>query len=110
MGKLSKRQTLFLEKLKENKGNVSKTCEQTNLSRASHYKWCNENPTYKEAAEEIIEYCIDYVESKLNECIDNLDVASIIFFLKTRGKKRGYVEKTEMEATITDLRVEYSDD
>ena len=36
-------------------------------------------------------------ESKLMENINGNDNTSIIFFLKTKGKKRGYVEKQEVE-------------
>ena len=40
---------------------------------------------------------IDLAESKLMENIEDNDNTSIIFFLKTKGKKRGYIEKQEVE-------------
>ena len=41
------------------------------------------------------ESMLDFAESKLIEHINNNDITSLIFFLKTKGKKRGYVERTE---------------
>ena len=52
--------------------------------------------SYKEEVDCITESAIDYVESKLYERIKANDTASIIFFLKTRAKSRGYQERTEL--------------
>ena len=54
---------------------------------------CRENGTCEDATESLV----DLVESKLIENIKENDNTSIIFFLKTKGKKRGYIEKQEIE-------------
>lgn len=41
----------------------------------------------------------DFVESKLYQNINENDTTSIIFYLKTQAKDRGYVEKTEQSVT-----------
>jgi hypothetical protein len=41
---------------------------------------------------------LDLAESKLHEEILGGNTAAIIFFLKTKGKKRGYVERQEVES------------
>ena len=41
------------------------------------------------------ESMLDFAESKLIEHINNNDITSLIFFLKTKGKKRGYIERSE---------------
>ena len=46
------------------------------------------------------ETLLDLAESKLIQNIQDQDTTSIIFYLKTQGKKRGYVEKTEVEAKV----------
>ena len=38
---------------------------------------------------------LDFVESKLMKAIDDGNVTAMIFFLKTRGKSRGYSERSE---------------
>ena len=52
---------------------------------------------FKVTVDDIVEGVIDHVESKLFENINKNDTTSIIFFLKTRGKKRGYVERQEID-------------
>ena len=41
----------------------------------------------------------DLAENRLLEKINDYDTTSIIFFLKTKGRKRGYQEKQELELT-----------
>lgn len=104
----------MLEALKKTFGRVSMAAEMVGINRCTHYKWLEQDAEYKEAFEEINEAAIDFVESKLFEKITGVSVqretmagpeiyeqppsdTAIIFYLKTKGKKRGYVEKQEIE-------------
>lgn len=42
---------------------------------------------------------LDLCESQLIACIKGGNLGAIIFFLKTQGRERGYVERTEVDAT-----------
>ena len=81
------------------------------MHRNTVSRYIREFPEVKEAAEDAQEQLYDMVESKLYEKIEAGDLTAIIFFLKTRCKHRGYVEKPEIE-TPKDviIRVEYADD
>lgn len=70
-----------------------------NMSRRSHYIYCDEDPEYLERAGDIIEFVIDYVEDKLMGRINNNDTTAMIFWLKCKGKKRGWVDKLELDHT-----------
>jgi len=49
------------------------------------------------------EALLDLAESKLIQNIQEQDTTSILFYLKTQGKKRGYVERHEVDATIDNV-------
>lgn len=53
-------------------------------------------PEIKAAYEDAQEATVDFVESKLLENIEHGQERSIIFYLKTKGKARGYVERQEV--------------
>ena len=59
----------------------------------------------KSAYEAESESVIDLAESKLIENIQANDNTAILFYLKTKGKKRGYVERSEIDQTVTVIEV-----
>lgn len=75
--------------------NISATCNALGISRQSFYNYKDSSEKLREQIEEADEAILDFAESKLMEHIDDGDVTSLIFFLKTKGKARGYVERTE---------------
>lgn len=77
-------------------GIVSSACETLGISRTTYYKYYNEDAEFKKQVDDIGEATIDFAESKLFELIKSGNTAATIFFLKTKGKKRGYVEKQEI--------------
>lgn len=75
--------------------NISATCAALGISRQSFYNYKDSSEKLREQLEEADEAILDFAESKLMEHINDGDVTSLIFFLKTKGKARGYVERTE---------------
>ena len=95
---------LFLQGLELNLGNISKACKQANISRQTYYRWI-EDESFSELCDNIKEGLIDLAENQLLNKINKGDITAIIFFLKCKGKKRGYTEKQEVEISkpITDI-------
>lgn len=90
---------LVIETLKESFGNISKACKAVGISRGTFYNWQEADEEFKEATENISEYVVDEVENALFDQIKNGATAATIFYLKTKGKHRGYVEKQEVDHT-----------
>ena len=75
--------------------NISATCNALNISRQTFYNYRDSNQKLSDQINEADEAILDFAESKLVEHINSGDVTSLIFLLKTKGKNRGYVERTE---------------
>ena len=93
----TKKKENFLKAIEHSYGNISDACKSISISRSTYYDWMEKDKEFKVTVDDIVEGVIDHVESKLFENINKNDTTSIIFFLKTRGKKRGYVERQEIE-------------
>ncbi len=90
-----------IAKVYEKKGcNITSTCAALGISRKTFYEWREKKKKLAEVLDEVDESILDFAESKLVEHINNNDLQALIFFLRTKGKKRGYVEKTESDVNI----------
>ncbi len=87
----------LLAALEKSMGVVSTACAALGISRTNHYKWIKEDAVYKQRYEELRDVALDYAESKLYEMIGKNNTAATIFYLKTKGKDRGYVERQEVQ-------------
>ena len=90
----------LLEALKKSRGIVSTACVCAGVARRTFYIWMDNDQDFRRSVEDINEESVDYVESKLMEKIDAGAERSIIFFLKTRGKGRGYRENGSHESNM----------
>lgn len=80
-------------------GNISSACRAAGINRQTYYNWLNKDKDFKTAIENsgADEYFLDFLDSKLVDRINNNSDACLIFALKTKGKKRGYIEKQELD-------------
>lgn len=95
LSKTNKNKKILLGALEKSLGVVTTACKAVNLSRTQHYTWMETDPEYKAEVERLNDMVIDFAESKLHTLINNGDTAATIFYLKTKGKKRGYIERVE---------------
>lgn len=87
----------MLKALEEYYGIVTTASQSVGISRITHYRWLEEDEEYKSKVQDIKNSAIDFVESKLFDCIKSEKETSIIFYLKTIGKSRGYVPRQEID-------------
>jgi hypothetical protein len=76
-------------------GNVTMVAKTFRVTRQTVYTFLKENPELKQALDDEREKMIDNVESALYEQALSGNTTAMIFFLKTQGKGRGYIERQE---------------
>lgn len=67
----------------------------------------NGSEILRTAADEAVERNLDKAENKLLDKIDRGNLVAILFYLKTKGKRRGYIERQEThEVSDAELNAE----
>ncbi len=75
-------------------------CDRVGVERNVVKGWLSSDVEFNERVNDVFEGVLDLAEAKLIEKIERGDLTAIIFYLKTIGKKRGYVEKMEVKNDI----------
>ena len=99
MDKTEQHKKAVLDALEKSLGVVTSACKSVGVGRTTHYLWMDTDPEYKAAVEELSGVAIDFAESQLHKQIKEGNSTATIFFLKTKGKKRGYVERQELDVS-----------
>jgi phage terminase large subunit-like protein len=86
----------IIKALKETNGLLTMAASKSGIGYRTVCRYVAEFPSVKEAAREAKEAMLDFAEGKLHQNIKAGDNTAIIFYLKTQGKARGYIEKTEI--------------
>ena len=99
MAKLSKKKVK--NAIKGSGGVLSVLAEKCDVSRSAITQFLQKekNKNIKELIEQEKERIIDLAENKLHGLINKEDFPAIKYYLNTKGKSRGYVEKQEIEHT-----------
>lgn len=104
------RKKVLIQALQASFGIVTIACKAAGMDRGHHYDWLRKDPEYKKAVEDIENITMDFVESKLHSRINLGDTTAIIFYAKTKGKSRGYIENPNIVNTNTlsnDIKIGY---
>ena len=87
----------MIQALEKSLGVVTSACKSVGINRSTHYEWMKTDEEYKKEVEDVENVALDFAESQLHKQIKEGNTAGTIFYLKTKGKKRGYIEKSEIE-------------
>ena len=93
----------MLDALEKSLGIVTTATKAVGISRETHYRWMKEDEEYKAAVDGIEGIALDFAESQLHKQIREGNSTATIFFLKTKGKNRGYIERQEVQQTTENL-------
>lgn len=86
----------LLDALAKNSGIIASACRACNLSRTTYYRFYEEDPDFKEKADDVKELQKDFAESLILKKMKEGDTTMIIFYAKTQMKDRGYTERSEI--------------
>ena len=86
----------MLKALEQSLGVVTVACKKADIPRSTYYKWLKEDEMFSMAVQEIENIALDFAESQLHKQIGDGNTSATIFYLKTKGKKRGYIERQEI--------------
>jgi len=76
-------------------GIVTAAVNQVGINRRTHYLWLDKDENYKMWVTELPELALDFAENALFKLMKDRNTAAVIFYLKTKGKGRGYIERVE---------------
>ena len=108
MDNLETKKKTFIEELIRNFGNISKTCTACSISRSTFYNWKESDSNFEESIQQINEYILDTVEDSLFKQIKDGNTIATIFYLKTKGKKRGYIEHEKQDFGLLGLGMTFT--
>ena len=86
----------IIEAIKASNGLLTLAAKKAQLNYSTVWRYSQLFPSVQQAIYEAKESVLDFAEGKLYENIKNNDNASIIFYLKTQGKSRGFIERQEL--------------
>jgi hypothetical protein len=93
------RKKAFIDALEKSLGVVTIACRSIGLHRSTFYDWMRDDPEFKSLVDDLNEVTLDFAESELHKQIRDGSTAATIFYLKTKGKKRGYIERSDINMT-----------
>ena len=98
--KVNIKKKLMIEALRKSLGIVTDACKEVGIDRTLYYRWLKEDEEFRRKVEELEDIALDFAESMLLKKIKEGDTTAIIFYMKTKGKKRGYIEKHEVDSNV----------
>ena len=113
----------MIQALTTSLGNVTEAAEKIGIRRETHYAWLKDDPEYSAAVASLKNVALDFAESQLKKLMEGAErqalthdgeivtikdapnTSAIIFYLKTQGKQRGYIERQELSTEIKSINI-----
>ena len=89
----------LIEALEKSLGVVTTACKQVGIDRTTFYRYYKEDEKFKKQVDDLSNVAKDFAESQLFKRIQDGNPTATIFYLKTKAKDRGYVERQEIQHT-----------
>jgi hypothetical protein len=95
----------FLKILEKNRGLIYMSAKECGINKNTYYNWRKTDAEFAEAADFILEIQLDKGESKLFDELekDSPNPQLLMFYLRTKGKHRGYADTNSIDADISNV-------
>ena len=121
--KLTLKKDAMIQALTVSLGNVTEATAAVGMSRETHYAWLKDDAEYSAAVASLKNVALDFAESQLKKLMEGAErqalthdgeivtikdapnTSAIIFYLKTQGKGRGYIERSELSTEIKSINI-----
>lgn len=121
--KLTLKKDAMLQALTTSLGNVTEAAAAVGMSRETHYAWLKDDAEYAAAVASLKNVALDFAESQLKKLMEGAErqalthdgevvtikdapnTSAVIFYLKTQGKQRGYIERQELSTEIKSINI-----
>lgn len=112
MNKTEHHKKAIIEALEKSLGVVTTACKNVGIGRTQFYNWLKQDEDFAASVEDIQNIALDFAESQLHKQIGDGNTSATIFYLKTKGKNRGYIERQEItgaDGMPTNFQIEIID-
>jgi hypothetical protein len=90
----------LIQALERSLGIVTTACKEVGVSRNQFYLYYKTDEEFRKAVDDINEITLDFAENQLLKKIKEGSERSILFYMKYRGRNRGYTESLDINANI----------
>ena len=87
---------LLLVALEKHLGIVTSACKEVTISRDRFYTYYNTDEEFRKKVDLINEYTLDFTETQLLKKIKDGSERSILFYMRYKGKRRGYTDSVDI--------------
>ena len=89
--------------LEKSLGIVTPACKEVGISRNQFYHYYRTDEVFKAAVDDINNFTLDFVENQLFKSIKGGSERSILFYMKYKGKIRGYSDSVDITSNGKDI-------
>lgn len=90
----------LIDALERSLGIVTAACKEVGISRDTFYRYYNTDNEFKKKVDSINDFTLDFVENQLLKKIKEGSERSILFYMKYKGRLRGYTDTIDINANI----------
>ena len=107
--RVEKQKKQLLDALERSLGIVTPACKEVGISRNQFYVYYNTDPLFKAVVDDINDTTLDFAENQLFKKIKEGSERSILFYMKYKGRKRGYSDSIDITSGGKAINIKYDE-